>query len=242
LTAVAPGSKVARVSSSSSNSDDRSTSPGPPASVAAPKAAIFDHDGTLADSMPVHFRAWQEVAGRHRLVFPETRFYALGGVPTVKIAATLIAEQGLSLDPAAICHEKEEAVLRRFHEIRAIPAVVELARQHRANGKVAVASGGGRVMVERTLHQLGLHDWFPVVVAAEDTVRHKPEPDVFLEAARRLGVAPGDCIVYEDTDLGLEAARRAGMRGVDVRPLYGAGSGQPGAQAHPRRSQADPAD
>ena len=79
-------------------------------------------------------------------------------------------------------------------------------------------------MVERTLHQLGLHDWFPVVVTAEDTVRHKPEPDVFLEAARQLGVAPGDCTVYEDTDLGLEAARRAGMRGVDVRPLYGAGA------------------
>jgi HAD superfamily hydrolase (TIGR01509 family) len=227
LTAVAPGSKVARVSSSS-DTDDRSTPPGPPpvsAFAPAPTAAIFDLDGTLADTMPVHYRAWQEVAGRHRLVFPETRFYALGGVPTVKIAATLIAEQGLSLDPAVICHEKEEAVLRRFHEIRPIPAVVELARQHRATGKIAIASGGGRVMVERTLHQLGLHDWFPVVVTAEDTVRHKPEPDVFLEAARQLGVAPGDCTVYEDTELGLEAARRAGMHGVDVRPLYRTGPG-----------------
>jgi len=204
-------------------------------------AAIFDLDGTLADTMPVHYRAWQEVAGRHGLVFPEARFYSLGGVPTVKIAATLIAEQGLSLDPAVICHEKEAAVLRRFHEIRSIPAVVELARRHRAAGdKVAIASGGGRVMVERTLHQLGLHDWFPVVVAAEDTVRHKPEPDVFLEAARQLGVAPGDCTVYEDTELGLEAARRAGMRGVDVRPLYDMGSGLPTALRSPATEQKGP--
>lgn len=173
--------------------------------------------------MPVHFRAWQEVAGAFRLVFPEERFYALGGVPTLKIAAMLLAEQGLPFDPAVVAHEKEQAVLRRFHEVRPIPAVVEIARQRRASGKIAIASGGGRAMVERTLRTIGLIDWFPVIVAAEDTTRHKPEPDVFLEAARRLDVAPEACVVYEDTDLGLEAARRAGMRGVDVRPLYASG-------------------
>ena len=75
-------------------------------------------------------------------------------------------------------------------------------------------------MVERTLRQIGLYDWFPVIVTAEDTAHHKPDPDVFLEAARRMSVHPSVCTVYEDTDIGLEAARRAGMRGVDVRPLY----------------------
>jgi HAD superfamily hydrolase (TIGR01509 family) len=84
---------------------------------------------------------------------------------------------------------------------------------------MAVASGGQRRMVEKTLSQIGVLDWFPVVVTAEDTRRHKPEPDVFLEAARRLGVEPATCTVYEDTDLGLEAARRAGMRSVDVRRM-----------------------
>ena len=183
-------------------------------------AAIFDLDGTLADTMPVHFRAWQEVAARHGLEFPESRFYAMGGVPTPKIAATLIAEQGLFLDPATVTHEKEEAVLRLFTEVRPIEAVVQIAHRCREAGPVAIASGGGRRMVERTLQQIGLGDFFPVVVAAEDTTRHKPEPDVFLEAARRMGVPAAICTVYEDTDLGLEAARRAGMRGVDVRPLY----------------------
>lgn len=191
-----------------------------PSAGAVTSAAIFDLDGTLADTMPVHFRAWQKVARTHGLSFPESRFYAMGGVPTSKIAATLIAEQGLTLDPLAITREKEEAVMELFTEVRPIDAVVEIARRCRDAGPVAIASGGDRRMVERTLKQIGLGDFFPVVVAAEDTTRHKPEPDVFLEAARRLGVSPDICTVYEDTDLGLEAARRAGMRGVDVRPLY----------------------
>jgi HAD superfamily hydrolase (TIGR01509 family) len=169
--------------------------------------------------MPVHYRAWVEVAAANGLSFPEDRFYALGGMPTAKIAALLAAEQGRVVDPAAVALEKEQAFLRRFHEVAAIPAVVELARAARSAGPVAVASGGTRGIVERTLTQLGLRHWFEVVVTAEDTARHKPEPDVFLEAARRMGVAPAICTVYEDTDLGLEAARRAGMRPVDVRPL-----------------------
>lgn len=170
--------------------------------------------------MPVHFRAWTEVAAQFQIVFPEARFYALGGVPTVEIARLLLAEQGLTLDPLAVTRAKEAAVLQRFHEVRPIAAVVEIARQARAVGPVAIASGGGRSMVERTLSQLGIREWFPVVVTAEDTTRHKPEPDVFLEAARRMGVPPALCTVYEDTELGLEAARRAGMHGVDVRPMY----------------------
>ena len=184
------------------------------------RASIFDLDGTLADTMPVHFQAWREVAERHGLVFPEERFYSLGGVPTNRILALLAGEQGLTLDLATVVHEKEQAVLRYFDQVRPIEPVVALARRAREEGKVAIASGGGRAMVEKTLAHIGLGGFFPVIVTAEDTVRHKPEPDVFLEAARRMGVEPQDCTVYEDTELGLEAGRRAGMATVDVRPLY----------------------
>jgi HAD superfamily hydrolase (TIGR01509 family) len=183
-------------------------------------AAIFDLDGTLANSMPVHYRAWEEIAGAFGLQFPERRFYSMGGIPTLQIASRLIAEQGLDLDPLVVTLAKEKAFLSRFEEVAPIAPVVEIARRRRAQGPVAVGSGGTRAMVERTLRQIGLLDWFPVIVTAEDTLRHKPEPDVFLEAARRLGVDAGSCVVYEDTDLGLEAARRAGMLGIDVRPLY----------------------
>jgi beta-phosphoglucomutase family hydrolase len=190
----------------------------------ADQAFIFDLDGTLADTMPAHFVAWTSVAQRHGLTFPEARFYGLGGVPTAKIAALLIAEAGLALDPDTVALEKEKAYLQSLladggAAIRPIQAVVDIARLRRVEGPLAVASGSVRRLVDRTLAALGIADWFRAVVTAEDTTRHKPEPDVFLEAARRLGVAPARCTVYEDTDIGLEAARRAGMAAVDVRPL-----------------------
>jgi beta-phosphoglucomutase family hydrolase len=187
------------------------------------RAFIFDLDGTLVDTMPSHFVAWTEIARRHGFDFPEARFYALGGVPTAKIAAMLLAEAGLALDPVAIALEKEQMYydsLAAAGGVQAIAAVLEIARRRRAEGSpLAIASGSVRRLVTRTLEALAITDWFPVVVAAEDTARHKPEPDVFLEAARRLGVDPASCTVYEDTDIGLEAARRAGMTPVDVRPL-----------------------
>ena len=186
------------------------------------KGFIFDLDGTLADTMPVHFAAWQEIAARHGLRFPKERFYSLGGVPTRKIAELLIQEAGVASDPLAVALEKEEAfvaALGRPGAVRPIQKVVDIARACRSHGAMAIASGGRRYLVERTLALIQIADWFQAVVTAEDTVRHKPEPDVFLEAARRLGVDPAACTVYEDTDLGLEAARRAGMAFVDVRPL-----------------------
>jgi beta-phosphoglucomutase family hydrolase len=189
--------------------------------VSPDQAFIFDLDGTLADTMPAHFAAWTAVARRHGLSFPENRFYSLGGVPTAKIAALLIGEAGLSLDPNAVAKEKEQAYVQSLtsSSIRPIEAVVDIARARRAEGPLAVASGSVRRLVDRTLGALGISDWFAAVVTAEDTPRHKPEPDVFLEAARRLGAAPERCTVYEDTEIGLEAARRAGMRAIDVRPL-----------------------
>jgi HAD superfamily hydrolase (TIGR01509 family) len=191
------------------------------------QAFIFDLDGTLADTMPAHFELWQVVARRHGLTFPETLFYELGGVPTPKVAALLIERAGLALDPVAVAREKEEAYLEALASgavrVRPIEPVVEIARGLRGVGPLAIASGSPRRMVTHALEALAIADWFGAVVAAEDTARHKPEPDVFLEAARRLGAAPAACTVYEDTDLGLEAARRAGMRGVDVRVIVARG-------------------
>jgi HAD superfamily hydrolase (TIGR01509 family) len=134
----------------------------------------------------------------------------------------LIAEAGLTLDAELVARAKEQAFSDSLTEpgiIRPIAAVVAIARQRRAEGPLAIASGGARRLVQRTLELIEMTDWFAAVVAAEDTARHKPEPDVFLEAARRIDVPATACTVYEDTDLGLEAARRAGMAAVDIRKL-----------------------
>jgi beta-phosphoglucomutase family hydrolase len=187
----------------------------PPAGTAG---LIFDCDGTLADTMPVHYLAWTAMLGRYGIPFTEKRFYELGGVPTAQIIGILSRESGLAVsDIDRMVYEKESLFLENLHVVRPLEQVVAVASRHRGKLPIAVASGGYRETVTRTLDLLGIRDWFDAMVTAEDTTRHKPEPDVFLEAARRLGVPAENCVVFEDTDIGLEAARRAGMLGVDVR-------------------------
>jgi beta-phosphoglucomutase family hydrolase len=183
------------------------------------RGLIFDCDGTLADTMPLHWRAWQMIMRRHDLHFPEDRFYALGGVPSRDILKMLSAEQGRSLDHIAVAHEKENAYLPFMVEIEPIHAVVEIARAHFGKIPLAVASGGTQAIIVQVLEQLKIRDLFNAVVTSEMVKKQKPAPDIFLEAARRIGVAPQHCRAYEDTELGLQAIRAAGMDAVDVRKL-----------------------
>lgn len=184
------------------------------------QALIFDCDGTLTDSMPLHFIAWNQTMQRFGIEFTEDRFYSLGGIPSDKIIKMLADEVNLSLDVAAVANEKEQLFLDNMHLLVEIEAITSIVRQHKGKLPMAVASGGFRDIVAKQVAHIGLEGWFDTMVTAEDTTRHKPEPDVFLEAARRLGVAPAHCRVYEDSDLGIEAARRAGMEWVDVRKYH----------------------
>jgi len=185
---------------------------------AGTRGLIFDCDGTLADTMPVHYVAWTAMLGRHGIPFPETRFYELGGVPTAQIIRILSKEYGVPVaDVHAMVIEKETTFLENMHAVKPIRKVIAVAERHRGKLPQAVASGGYRDTIIQTLDALQIRDWFEAMVTAEDTERHKPEPDVFLEAAKRLGVPPELCVVFEDTDIGLLAAKRAGMVGVDVR-------------------------
>jgi beta-phosphoglucomutase family hydrolase len=188
-------------------------------SLTQPQALIFDCDGTLADTMPLHWRAWQLVARRYGLDFPQERFYALGGVPARDILKMLSAEQNHPLDPLAVSIEKEAAYIPFLPEVRAIEPVARIVRDNAGKLPMAVASGGIRDHVTKVLVHVGLRPFFQAVVTSEDVQRQKPAPDIFLEAARRLGVPPQFCRAYEDTDLGLQAIRSAGMEAVDVRPL-----------------------
>lgn len=188
-------------------------------SVFAPQGLIFDCDGTLADTMPLHWHAWQLITRRHDLHFPEDRFYSLGGVPSRDILKMLAQEQGRSLDHIAVAHEKEEAYLPLMAQVEPIHAVVEIAKANFGKIPLAVASGGTQKIINDVLEHLKIRHMFAAVVTSEMVKNQKPAPDIFLEAARRIGVEPKLCRAYEDTDLGLTAIRDAGMDAVDVRKL-----------------------
>jgi beta-phosphoglucomutase family hydrolase len=186
-----------------------------------PRALIFDCDGTLADSMPLHWRAWDAVCKRNGIEFPEERFYKLGGVPSQKILAMLKQEQGLSFDPAEISRQKEEAYLPLMAEVKLIEPVAAIAREHIGKLPMAVATGGRTKYIRPLLEGLSISDWFQAIVTSDDVKNHKPAPDTFLKAAALLGVPPEDCRAFEDTDLGMEAIRAAHMDAVDVRTIDG---------------------
>ncbi|HEV3137136.1 MAG TPA: HAD-IA family hydrolase [Pirellulales bacterium] len=184
------------------------------------RGIIFDCDGTLADTMPAHYEAWMAILHRYQLEMSEDRFYALGGWPTKKVAELLVSESGRDIDVERLAREKESLFHDLLHRVRPIEPVVEAARRYRGQLPLAVATGAVRPICERILQHIGIGGWFDTIVSSEDVERHKPAPDIFFEAARRLGVEPRACRVYEDTDPGIEAARRAGMEFVDVRDLF----------------------
>jgi beta-phosphoglucomutase family hydrolase len=183
------------------------------------KGLIFDCDGTLADTMPLHWHAWQIVTQRHNLHFPEDRFYSFGGVPSRDILKLLAQEQGRSLDHIAVAHEKEAAYIPLITQAGPIHAVVEIAKENFGKIPMAVASGGTQQIIVQVLEHLKIRDLFDAVVTSEMVKNQKPAPDIFLEAAKRIGVEPKFCRAYEDTELGLTAIRAAGMEAVDVREM-----------------------
>jgi beta-phosphoglucomutase-like phosphatase (HAD superfamily) len=179
---------------------------------------IFDCDGTLVDTMPLHYRAWAEAMRRAGLpeALSEDLFYSFGGVPTRRVAELLGEHYDLPLDADKVFREKEALFLEMGSELEVIAPVVEFARAVAGRAPVSVASGGPKPIVRRTLDRMGLLELFPILVTPEDVRHGKPAPDMFLLAAEKMGVAPGDCLVFEDAEPGIKAAEAAGMRWVHV--------------------------
>ena len=186
-----------------------------------PRGLIFDCDGTLVDSMPLHWRAWDTVCQRHGIEFSEERHYAMGGIPSRKILAMLKEEQGLDFDPNEVSREKEVAYLPLMLEVELIEPVVAIAREHRGRIPMAVATGGRTQFIRPLLERLDIADWFSALVTSDDVANPKPAPDTYLKAAALLGVPAEECRAYEDTDLGMDSIRAAGMEAVDVRGIPG---------------------
>jgi HAD superfamily hydrolase (TIGR01509 family) len=180
------------------------------------RAYIFDCDGTIVDSMPLHYRAWKAALAEWNCDFPEDLFYSWGGKPVRNIIADLNQIYSLNMPVDSLATRKESLYLAQLPSLKIIPEVVEHITAQHGRIPFAVASGSRKDSVMGSLTTVGLLDKFDTVVSAGDYLHAKPAPDCFLLAAEKLGVAPKDCLVFEDTLLGIQAATSAGMASVMV--------------------------
>ena len=180
------------------------------------RAYLFDCDGTIVDSMPLHFIAWSKALGEWNCPFDEELFYAWGGRPVREIIAALNEMHRLKMPVLGVAERKESYYFELLPQLKAVPEVLEHICEQYGRIPFAVVSGSNRESVVKSLTTTNLLDKFVTIVASEDYARSKPAPDAFLMAAERLGVAPADCLVFEDTEMGLQAAAAAGMAAVRV--------------------------
>jgi HAD superfamily hydrolase (TIGR01509 family) len=184
------------------------------------QAYLFDCDGTIADSMPLHYRAWTKALAEWNCNFSKELFYAWGGMPVAKIIDELNHQQGLRMPVKDVARRKEEFYLETLPQLKAVPEVLEHIEASHGRIPFAVVSGSTRQSVTASLQTLKLLDRFDALVCAGDYQRSKPDPEAFLIAARRLRTTPESCLVFEDTELGIQAATTAGMASVMVPPPW----------------------
>jgi HAD superfamily hydrolase (TIGR01509 family) len=180
------------------------------------KAYLFDCDGTIADSMPLHYIAWSKALAEHRCEFSEDLFYDWGGVSVAEVIQRLNEQQGLNMSVEEVSNRKESFYLENLPQLKAIPEVLEVIEANYGRIPFAVVSGSTRESVTASLAALNLVDRFDALVCAGEYEKGKPDPEAFVIAAAKLGVAPESCLVFEDAAMGIQAAAAAGMASVKI--------------------------
>ena len=182
------------------------------------KALIFDLDGTLSDSLPVHLATWNKVGEKYGFKFDPEILKEMTGRPTIEFARHVVEKYKLNASPEDIVRLKQHSFWNSAHLLRPVDEVISIVEHYHRKLPMAVGTGASRRSAEVQLEALNLKKYFKVVVSADSVTSHKPKPETFLECARQLNVEPQYCQVFEDGDLGLEAAQKAGMIVTDVRP------------------------
>jgi beta-phosphoglucomutase family hydrolase len=184
------------------------------------QAYLFDCDGTIADSMPLHYLAWKKALGEWNCEFDEQLFYAWGGMPVAEIISTLNERHGLAMPVEVVARRKESLYFELLPQLKAVPEVLEHIEAEHGRTPFAVVSGSTRESVTASLVSLNLLNRFDTLVCAGEYTKSKPDPEAFLLAAARLGVKAEACLVFEDTEMGIQAAQAAGMASVKVPPPW----------------------
>lgn len=184
------------------------------------KGLIFDLDGTLADTMPIHYIAWKNAAANYGIDFTVELFGGLAGIPLYPTVDKLNELFGTSIDPKIMGDLKEAEYELNMHLTPEIKVVTDIVRKYHRQIPMAVGTGGSRRIALKTLDTIGLTGFFDILVCSEDVTQFKPHPETFLKCAGLMGVDPKDCEVFEDGVLGIQAAKTAGMMVVDVTKYY----------------------
>jgi len=184
------------------------------------QALIFDLDGTIADTMPVHFMAYKNVLREYNIKFTAQLFTSLAGIPAIQTIQKLNEIFGTEMDPVKTGQLKEDEYEKMMHKMKPITPVTELIKMYHGKYPMSIGTGGYRRLAWKTLEILGLKDYFEILVASEDVKHPKPHPETFLKCASLMGIKPEFCHVFEDGELGVQAASSAGMMSTLVTGYY----------------------
>jgi len=184
------------------------------------KALIFDLDGTLADSIPVHIECWNRTCRTFNYHFPVEIMIRMTGMPTRRFAEYIKQDSGCSLSVDEIMKLKQSNFRELVHTIKPVEKMADFVKEYHGQIPMAIGTGGGKRSSQAILEAIGLRNYFDILVTADDVTNHKPEPDTFLKCAELMGVEPEFCQVFEDGEMGMKAARTAGMMVTDVRQYY----------------------
>lgn len=182
------------------------------------KALIFDLDGTLVDSMPLHLEAWKEICATKDVAFTSEEFYSLAGVPADRIFKIINDKYGTDFDPQADSLAKEAIYMRKIEHLKVIEPVFAIAKEYHGKLPMSIGTGSPGQHSWEAVRTLGLDQYFDILVSKNDVKEGKPNPETFLKCAEAMDIAPEYCQVFEDGDPGLEAAKTAGMIPTDIRP------------------------
>lgn len=181
------------------------------------EALIFDCDGTLVETIPSHLKAWEKVFSKYNIPLPLSYFDKFNSYPSWMIVQEITKDTGIALDPYRIAEEKEDLLFENMGSVIPIEPVLDYVKAYHGKLPMVVISGGIRKNVIKSLEEIGFASYFDMIIGADDDHPPKTSPDAFSSLAKRLGVLPVSCVVFEDGDIGLESAKRAGMYTVDVR-------------------------